>query len=240
VEVHVAKIVVGLATYKGPDPHAFRSHLRFHERLGWLKARGEHDIFIATQIGNSLISMARDAICDEAVRHGADWIFMYDDDMVFEPDILERLMASEKDVIVPLAFTSRWPVGPVLWKILSTWDAQRQAVRRDLEPILDYPRNALFRVQAVGTGVVLIHRRVLERIPRPWFHGGVNVGEDVYFCLRCQQAGVEVWCDSRVKTLHKPNEPLLWHDERLYDLLRCGQLNQVLQWAAQQREEMGC
>jgi len=223
----MAKIVIGMPSYKGPDLHAYQSHLRMHEYFGRLAERGDHEFIAAHQPGNSIIGMARDQICQAGMDAGADYIFMYDDDMILPLDALERMMADDKDVVVALAFTSRFPIGPVLWKFRFSWDAQKQAQKYDIEPILDYPRDTLFRVDAVGTGVVLIKTEALKRIPKPWFYGGLHVGEDILFSMRCLTHGVEIWCDSRVKTRHKPNAPLFWHDEEFYDLYRSGKLSQV-------------
>lgn len=61
-------------------------------------------------------------------------------------------------------------------------------------------------VSAVGGGVLIVHRRVWEKIPRgPWFrwqHGADTetldksnggCGEDVYFCNLVRQRGLRVW-----------------------------------------------
>lgn len=56
----------------------------------------------------------------------------------------------------------------------------------------------LFRADRVGTGCILIHRRVLEKIKKPFetkFNDdGVRfMGEDIYFSDKCREAGFELW-----------------------------------------------
>jgi GT2 family glycosyltransferase len=66
------------------------------------------------------------------------------------------------------------------------------------------------KVEAAGTGCMLIKRSVFDRIAFPWFRWGEYLiegqykeqSDDVDFCTRCNQAGVEVWADGDVRCGH--------------------------------------
>ncbi len=67
---------------------------------------------------------------------------------------------------------------------------------------LQYPpakRGGLQKVDAVGAGCMLIKRRVLEKIKKPFAYiyephiGRLKMSDDIAFCYRCQKAGFEVW-----------------------------------------------
>lgn len=212
------KVVVGLCSYKGPDVHCFQTHLELWFRLGRLAEAGKYEFLQAWEIGNSLIGQARDRVCEVAIDGGADWVLMYDDDMRFKPDIFERLVAHNKLVVGALAFTGRQPICPVIYKFKKEWDAKQQAISVDIQPVLDYPRDSLVACDALGTGVILIKSEVLKRIEKPWFYGSLSCGEDILFAWKCKKAGIQIYCDTATKTLHRPNEPLFWHGEEFYDV----------------------
>ena len=64
-----------------------------------------------------------------------------------------------------------------------------------------HPREGLQRVDAVGTGCILMHRRVFEDpymrlapFQRTWHSDGVvDVGNDLSFCKRARQRGFSIW-----------------------------------------------
>lgn len=233
-------VVIGQISYKGPDVHCYASHYEFFHYLGKLQERSawannvpdeldpatngraelqpgdpEFRFFSAVHTGNSLIGQARDAVVEKALEYEADYLFFFDDDMIFARDTFLRLWRRQKDIIGALAFTARHPIAPVIWKFKKTWDFDKRAESVDSVPMLDYPKDQLVQVDCIGTGVVLINMDVFRRLKKPWFHGAVGAGEDFHFCWNAGKAGFQIYCDTSVKTLHKPNAPP-WHDEQMY------------------------
>jgi hypothetical protein len=170
----------------------------------------------ATQKGNSLIGQARDAVVEVALAYGSDYILFFDDDMVFAKDTFLRLWRHQKPIIGALAFTARLPIAPVLWKFKRKWNFEKQCEDIDSQVLFDYPRDQLVQVDCIGTGVVLIEMSVFKRIKKPWFYGAVGAGEDFHFCWQAGLAGIPIFCDTAVKTSHKPNGPSVWHNEESY------------------------
>ena len=171
------------------------------------------------QLRHSLIGAAREIICQNAVNLGADYVFMFDDDMDFDSDIPIRLWRNQVPVCGALAFTAREPIAPVIFNFQKRWDIDNHREAHDVIPVMDYQRDQLFQVDAFGTGACLISCDVFRTIPRPWFQS-TGCGEDIFFCCRCLEYGIPVYVDSRIKTRHKPTFHAHWHDEEYYQNAR--------------------
>ena len=75
------------------------------------------------------------------------------------------------------------------------------------KPIPPERRHGLQRVDAIGTGCIMIKRNVLEQVRAPFSNkqaedGTLDLGEDFYFCQKAAAAGFEVWCDWRAPCSH--------------------------------------
>ena len=132
---------------------------------------------------NYIISQAQKAKCTH--------VLMVDDDMVFPPDTLTKLIESGKEVIGVNANSRMLPL------------------KTTVEPLNDDPfPEAIFQVKAVGGGVLLIDMKVFEAIDQPWFDvetfdfGMTKMGEDSWFCRKATQAGFGIWCDNTIEIGH--------------------------------------
>jgi hypothetical protein len=97
--------------------------------------------------------------------------------------------------------------------------------RKGLTPIVSWPDgwpmwpregpdslDPLTKVTAVGGGFLMIHRSVLTSLreihgePLPYFDepilDGIHLGEDIGFCIRCADAGFDVWVHRGVQVGH--------------------------------------
>ena len=159
---------------------------------------------------DTLVYSARNSLALTAVQREYDWLLWLDSDMVFEPDLLERLLAEAEeknlDVLSGLYFKRTSPTEPVILKKLDWRVNAEGAVEREAEAYLDYPRDALFEVEGAGTGCLLtrvgIYRKVMERFGITPFQPLPNLGEDYSFCWRLKQLGIKMHCDSRIKLGH--------------------------------------
>lgn len=79
------------------------------------------------------------------------------------------------------------------------------------------------RVQSIGFGFVAIKSGVFERMSRPWFahmiqeiHNGYGqalpdaLGEDISWCIRAYQAGIDIMFDPEVLVTHIKTTKLTW------------------------------
>ena len=66
--------------------------------------------------------------------------------------------------------------------------------------------SAPFQVAALPTGFMLVKTEVFSRMGFPYFRCEFGLGEDVSFCVRAQEAGIEVWCDPTIEIKHVGNK----------------------------------
>lgn len=158
---------------------------------------------------NSLVYEARNALAAQAVKEECDYVLWLDSDMTFGPDLLNDLLADDKDIVAGIFFRRRPPFNPCIYKTLR---ADREFPERNAhEQYDDYPKDTLFEVEGVGMAAVLVKIDVFRKITLNEYKGHsvappfvplLGYGEDLSFCIRAREAGCEVWCDSRVKVGH--------------------------------------
>lgn len=153
-------------------------------------------------MGEIFIPFAREQLAEATLRYNCDYLFMIDDDMLAPFDLFYKLVEDDKDIIAPLAFTRNPNHMPVCMVTREGFDPATRRPYMFKDTIMAYPRDTLFQCDAVGFGAVLIKRKVLEKVPRPWFMSTSPTGEDIYFCNEARKYGFEVWMDSRVKLGH--------------------------------------
>jgi hypothetical protein len=168
------------------------------------------------------VASARNAICERFLNEwSAEWLWMVDTDMVFQPDTLERLLAEADEVRAPIVGGLCFGVDkglyfPTLYDLTGTAD-DVQFVRYDT-----WAPDSMMQVFATGAACLLIHRTALERVrdfvhPErpdqvgfskafPWFQetdfNGRCMGEDITFCLRAGMADVPVHVNTAVQLGH--------------------------------------
>lgn len=144
-------------------------------------------------VSGTILAEALNALANIAITSASTHIFFMDADVQFADDTLDRLLAHDKDVVAA-PYLARTP--PHEWCV---FDGIR---RMTTLPV------SLTKVDGIGTGCMLVKTGVFSLLPRPWFKNllaeekGVRVSEDIWFCIKCQQAGIDVWCDPTIKVGH--------------------------------------
>ena len=124
-------------------------------------------------------------------------LFLVDADMSFPGDILERLLAHNKDLIGAAYNYRAFPRRTVV-KIKR--DGQVYSPERLPE--------SMFPCYAIGSGVKLVTTHALAHMPRPWFaldfdrDGMLSVSDDVWFCQQAARVGIETFCDPTIRAGH--------------------------------------
>lgn len=166
----------------------------------------------------ALVYDSRNTFVANAIEKGYDRILWLDSDMVYEPDMLERLgadMDAGADVVCGIFFKRHIPTVPVIYKKLEYTETEGR-VKAEAESYLDYPKNSVFEIQGCGFGGVLVKTELLKRVWDkfgPPFTPGTQIGEDLACCLKLRDIGARLWCDSRVKFGHVG---LYTYDEEVY------------------------
>lgn len=161
-----------------------------------LVARGGYDFHIVVASEGYTIAENRTYIAVQALNAKSDYLFFVDDDMTFEDDYLDRLIAHDKDIIGGV-YSSRMDNSPRL-------------VYRSMEDVVNIRENPLTEITKViakGTALMLIKTKVFS-MPRPWFNftyneqGMCTEGEDWFFCRKAGAHGFETWVDPTLKNGH--------------------------------------
>lgn len=158
---------------------------------------------------SSLVYDARNTLAKQAVTEGYDRVLWLDSDMDFEPDLLQKLsedMDEGRELVSGLYFKRKAPVKPVIYKNLGYYKNEDES---GVTPVAvsyeDYPRDSVFPIAACGFGGVLVTTDLIKRVGDKFglpFSPIMGFGEDLSFCSRVTELGVEMFCDSRVKMGH--------------------------------------
>ena len=169
----------------------------FCQSLAMLRKVG--DCVLSMQMG-SLIYTSRNTLATRAIQTEADYVLWLDSDMVFEPDLLERLMKTltenDLDIVTGLYFRRVQPYSPVLFKDLT--------LIRDTffewSEFKEVPSD-LFEVAGCGFGCVLMKTDAFYDVQSKFgnmFAPIGNTGEDLAFCWRARECGYKIWCDPSI------------------------------------------
>lgn len=173
----------------------------FCQSLALLQRAG--DTMVGFEVG-SLVYNARNNLARQAIKHEADWVLWLDSDMVFNPDLLQRMMkvCTENDIdfLTALCFRRKPPYTPCLFDRLDKVEKGASYTA-----LLSVPEGR-FQVGGCGFAGVLMSTDVLISVSAK-FNGRMfdpmeGFGEDVAFCWRARQCGYDIWCDSDIEMGH--------------------------------------
>ncbi len=183
--------------------------------------------FIEQSCGAGRITDGRNQAVTQFLATEAEWLAFVDSDMGFQADAIHRLIEAAHEpgvdprlvrpVVGALAFgQSRGTQGPAnsvryeQFPTIYRWHQNDRTV--GVQPMLDYPRDALVECDATGAACFVVHRSVLEAMastypaPRPWFDEmvvqGRVFGEDLTFCRRVRDLGYPIFVHTGVRTSH--------------------------------------
>ncbi len=155
---------------------------------------------------NTGVVDARQMITEAFLQSDAEVLVMCDDDIVPPPiwdRIVSHVIQGRADVCAAVC-----PIAMENTVFLPNVFQRDDSLPKGYRLSTDFIRlSDLHEVDAVGTGLIAIHRRVLEdkRLKNPWKTSFVNgMGEDVAFCRRVKAANYQlmvdfdVWCDHYV------------------------------------------
>ena len=155
----------------------------------------------------TMVYDARNDLTEAAFEVGADRVMWIDSDMIVPRDIIDRLGADldeGRDFVSALYFSRKEERKPVLFENLS-FERKGQYVTPHADFYMDYPKDSVFRIAGCGFGACLMNIDVLKKVNDKYgapFNLLPGFGEDISFCYRCREIGIDVWCDSRVKCGH--------------------------------------
>lgn len=176
----------------------------FCQSLALLKRAG--DTIVGFEVG-SLVYNARNNLARQAIKSEADFVLWLDSDMVFGPDLLQRMLKvcqdEHIDFLTGLCFRRKPPYTPCLFDRL-----EKTNKGASYTALMSVP-DGRFKVGGCGFAGVLMSADVLLSVAAK-FNGRMfdpmdGFGEDVSFCWRARQCGYDIWCDSEIELGHVGN-----------------------------------
>ena len=181
------KLMIAIPTYD-------YMHFQFVQCLTKLIRRLDADEidFEVIYQGGTLVYVGRDKLAKMAIDQGFTHILWLDSDMIFNEDLLENLMLSGKSFVTGIAHARRAPhvscIFNEIWPAVDRWEGH------------DYPKGT-FKIGGCGFACVLMETKVAEKvytINGTAFFPMKELGEDLAFCKRARDAGIELWAEPRV------------------------------------------
>jgi hypothetical protein len=171
--------------------HPGTCEVRWFRGIGWCQAR------------------RRTQACEKALEWGADLIAQFDVDQIYEPDVLERLVARHDAGyrIVAAAVPMRGyieesklpPFGKCAWRSIDGGT--------DFEPV--EITGGIEEAEFPTSACVLFAADDLRRLPAPWYFFEYDTktyklvkGEDGLFFLRMAKIGVKSYVDTSIRVRH--------------------------------------
>jgi GT2 family glycosyltransferase len=179
--------------------------------------------------GSGLLSKQRNRLVKAFLETKSEWLLMMDSDEQLPVESFDKLIAAaherERPVVAGLVFAS-FDTGQPYPKPVPTIF---QDTVDGFLPLNNYDKDSVFQVDAAGTGCLLIHCSVLEKMRDEadqhqgkdwaWFWDGpINgewIGEDLQFCRRIRSIGYPIFVHTGAILPHSKN---YWLDDRQHNL----------------------
>jgi hypothetical protein len=173
--------IVFMATY----PRAVRGYIK---KCTLLNIRGTNTVTARNKIVYQFLA-------NKDYTH----LFFMDSDMTFPEYTLKRLLERNCDIVG----------GFYLRKRKNFTSTSFVLGARPGGKYVTHNHNDFREVEGVGTGCLLIRRKVLEDIPCPWFEykwtgddDGHMFTEDLIFCEKAKARGYKIFCDGTIQCGH--------------------------------------
>jgi GT2 family glycosyltransferase len=138
----------------------------------------------------------REKLAKQALDAGDTHLMFLDDDMVFEPQVLEVLLGRRQAIVATNYLIKTEPAEHF---VAVSLDGQRVATRE--------ASTGLMPLSYSGFGVSLISTEVFKKVPQPWFLPDFNAEtgdyttEDNPFFRKARDAGFDVYLDQDASKL---------------------------------------
>jgi cellulose synthase/poly-beta-1,6-N-acetylglucosamine synthase-like glycosyltransferase len=184
-------IFVGIPVLESFKAHTVDSLLHL---MDYWRANPIFRLTYSIIIGSRQIHFSRNALVHAGLDSGANYICFIDADMTFPPDTLHRLYFNSKDIVGVLYSGRIKPNPPNIFYFNKDKELiQADKVDRTCE---------LIEVDAVGTGFMLIRRKVFEELPTPWFFYEKDKSEDIMFCREARKHGYKIYVNTTLNIGH--------------------------------------
>jgi hypothetical protein len=194
------KILIGICS--GGTIHA-QTAVSLIGALNRLKEEGNIDFNVSIQIGGYK-PPAMNRLVKAALGGEFDYFMSIDNDMVFPPAGIIRLLDNDKDIVgANYSVRGNAVTGNPREAVVKVADKNGKKLSM---PLSNLPKE-LFKCFSVGNGFTLYKTAIFKSIPEPWFEARENEDgefstEDVHFQAKANKAGFEVWCNPKIQMGH--------------------------------------
>lgn len=193
--------------------------------LTHLLVKSEH-IYSPGFVFATRIDKGRVQLATMFLHSNCDLMLCIDDDSLYHPTYVNKLISCNKDIVSALYFSRRPPCKPIMY-------TQKEFNTR-FRPITEWEENKLIEVDGVGMGFCLIKRQVIEKIGPESFNSILikdlldedlmNVedvaplGGDLAFCQQARRNGFKIWVDTSLRVGHLGERAYEEDDFEMYKL----------------------
>lgn len=204
-------ICIGIVAYAGLEGQVAEDYMRLMFHLG--RRCPDYDFQLAIKFKSEQFR-ARNAIVRVALQMSADYIWMLDDDHIFDIDDT-RNSSTAYDLPVKLVkhLEERPEIG-VVGALYYQRGGDYYPVIMHETPGTEVPfflthaeiSHRMQKVAVTGGGCMMIRASVFDKIKDPWFAPEHDFGTDIQLCKKVIEAGFEVWCDTSLEIGHIKTE----------------------------------
>lgn len=184
------KILIGLPLASTLSSEFFTS---FMSAINLMPEEGSVDINYQKY---QITAKARNRIVKGMLEADHTHLFFMDSDMKFPENALSRLLEHDKDIVGGVYTVKTPPFNTTIFK------ESEDEPWKSYKPTID---DNLIEVQGIGTGCLLIKRKVFEELDFPWFwyerppNGDDDMmSEDIYFCMKAREKGFKIYADAKM------------------------------------------
>ncbi len=165
------------------------------ERINELNNKGyKIDLIIESSVP---LDKARNIMVEKALKKNPEKIIFWDSDVVVGDNVIPALF-EDKDPISSALYVSTDFGIPVV--------RVRDGITNELKTPTAEEISKLKYADGVGMGCVAIHRKVFEKVPKPWFiddwRNPNGLSEDLYFCEKARKHGFKIRFHPELKVGH--------------------------------------
>jgi GT2 family glycosyltransferase len=155
------------------------------------------------------LTISRNILREKAIKEGYDYLFCLDQDTIPPHDIIEKLLSHHKEIVSglylnPFTRNNETKIKPVAWVYTRDDSTKLVFVREEV-----LHSGQCVPVNLVGTGCILIHRDVLEKITFRTEPDKTGV-DDNFFCIDVQKLGYTIWLDTSARCKHLLRNTQKW------------------------------
>jgi hypothetical protein len=222
----VTKPLVQVAFPVGGSCHpAFTKSIADLVRFECLNPSEEYDaVTLPVEYSSSLyVQENRNLLVELARDRGAEWLLQVDTDESFEPHALRWLMESavrcQAKIMYGLYTNVQLGPAPAEGSFFVVDMIFREVASGEYQNIVPPTDSRCFEVDAAGSGMLLTHLSIFEKLEYPWFWldlilpvGKIRpqvMNEDISFCRLAREAGYKLWVNPLVEARHYKTVALL-------------------------------